>query len=161
MSATIKHTAKAKAITEQRALEAMAEYARAKASVESIESQQAIDILEVKQQYAKDLQAYTQQRDEALEVVHAYAEQHPELFSDKKSRTFGMGQIGYRQGPEKLQLIEGWNWDKVAECIDDDFKRVKEEVKKDALLNAAKTDPEWAKEVGVAIVREEIFFVKI
>lgn len=161
MSATIKRNAKAKAITEQRAQEAMQEYAALKSSIDTLAAKQEADMLKVKTKYADDLQRYKEQMEAAAEVLRTYAEENPQLFADKKTRPLGLGQIGYRQGPEKLILLEGWSWEKVTEWVDDDFKRVKEEIDKAALLKAAKTDLEWAAEVGLTIGREESFFIKV
>lgn len=162
MSTTVKNKTKTTPKVERyQALEAMTEYAAASASLETVEAQKRLEVLEIEQRYREDVESYKQQMDESFALLKQYAEQNPEIFEEAKSVKMGAGVCGYRVGPEKLDLLPSWDWDKVANSVDSKLKRVKVEVDKKALLTLAKANAEKAAGYGVQVVREESFFVKI
>jgi phage host-nuclease inhibitor protein Gam len=161
MSTTVKNKTKTRKLDRVQALEAMAEYAAATASLEAIESQKRLEVLEIETRYREDLEAYKQQLDASYALLKQYADENPEMFEDAKSVKMGVGQFGFRVGPEKLDLLPDWDWDKVGNTVDSKLKRVKVEVDKKALLALAKTNAEKAAAYGVQVVRDEAFFVKI
>lgn len=139
----------------------MKQYAEAEAKLAQEEASQNLAIANAKGKYADKLADLTAQRNAAFELLQTYAQENKEEFGDKKTQPIGIGQVGFRQGPAKLVLMEGWDWDKVTEWVSDEYKRTKEEVDKKALLDAAQMNPEWGLEVGVKVEKDEKFFVKV
>jgi len=96
-----------KLITEVNRDTAEEAFARYNSCVSRLEVQQGkmnTEITAVKEKYEGSISKLQDEKEEAFEVLQAYAESNPELFQDKKSIDFTHGTIGFRTGTPKLVL---------------------------------------------------------
>ncbi|KAK6033563.1 bacteriophage Mu Gam like protein [Ostertagia ostertagi] len=118
------------------------------------------EITTVKEKYESKINALQEEKEQAFEVMQAYAENNPTEFEGKKSKDFTHGTIGFRTGTPKLSLRKGYKWAGVLDLVKQHMKkyiRTKEELDKDGLLMARKDVD--LKTVGLEVVQDESFYV--
>lgn len=102
---------------------------------------------------------------EKSSLVQAWAEANPAEFNGAKSLDLVHGLIGWRTGNPQLKTLSGWTWDRVLEHLKeytayDEFVRSKEEVNKQAILDARDTFVGGVlRSIGVKVIQEESFFI--
>jgi phage host-nuclease inhibitor protein Gam len=101
--------------------------------------------------------------------IERWAGDHRLEFGDRKSMEFSQAVVGFRMAPASVKFLEGWDFARVIDAAKKKFKRfvrIKSDLDRQRILSdyrkdtPAVTDSEL-KTIGVAIWREEKFFVEI
>lgn len=156
-----------KIITEVNRESAEDAFARYNNCVSRLEVQQGkmnSEITAVKEKYETNISKLQEEKEEAFEVLQAFAESNPELFQDRKSIDFTHGTIGFRTGMPKLATRKGFKWPAVFELVKEKMKkyiRTKEEVDKEGLLaDRNELGADKLKEIGLEVTQDETFYVQ-
>lgn len=143
-------------------------------TIKQIQETAAMDaeIAAVRQRYEANLGTYSEQLKIKSEMLHAWAQTHPEEFpKNRKSIEFVQGTVGFRKGNPTLALASrAFTWDKVSTILQGlrwrKFIRVKREVDKEAILaraaavkNATKFSSQVLSRIGLKINQDESFYV--
>ncbi len=153
-------------ITREQMEQAFGEFALADARIQRIGADLDAKITKLREEKALELAALEQAREDAFEVMQAFAAENREaLFSKKKSMDTAHGVLGFRIGNPKLKLLKGYTWLSVLSLARErmpDFIRTSEEVNKDKLLDERKVDGMEARmaKIGVTVVQDETFYVE-
>lgn len=140
---------------------AMHDYANATAEITALEAAKKLELNALEEKYRPQLNDLKTKLETAQTVIEEFVKANDSIFDGKKSTRFGVGTIGYRSGTPKLQLLDGWDWDKVKPELDEKYIRTVQEIDKTALLKDFKEEPETLEEVGLTITQEETFFIKL
>lgn len=152
-------------ITRQQAEDAFAEFAEADARQQRIQATMDMQITKIREKYSEDISRLTDAKDQAFDLLHAYAENNRDEFGKKKSLEFTHGMIGFRTGTPKLKTLKGFTWASVLTLMKKampDYVRTKEEPNKEALL-ADREKPAVKSalpDIGVMVDQDETFFVE-
>lgn len=149
-------------VNREAAEEAFARYNNCVSRLEVQQGKMNSEITAVKEKYETNISKLQDEKDEAFEMLQAYAESNPELFQDKKSLDFTHGTIGFRTGMPKLSPRKGFKWPAVFELVKQrltKYIRTKEEVDKEALLADRNVLADQLKDVGLEVVQDETFYV--
>lgn len=145
----------------------LAQYATAHAKREQTNAQMDERITKIREEYAADLEEYTERVNENFQKLQMYYEVKPELFQKRKSVETAHGLIGFRTGTPKLKTLKGYTWAVVLKLLKAkealSYIRVKEEPAKDILL-AEREKPETIglmTEVGIEVVQEDTFYIDL
>ena len=99
------------AVSRETADEAFAAYAKSDAQISKINAEIELQCAKIRERYADRLATLTIERDNAFDILHAYAtENQAELFTKKKSLDMAHGTIGFRTGTPKLKTLKGFTW---------------------------------------------------
>lgn len=149
-----------KNVSREQCEEAFAKYNNALSSLRIIEGEMNSKITAVKEKYEPKVNGINEEKEEAYEVLEAFAKEKPELFEGKKSIEFTHGIMGFRTGMPKLSPRRGFKWPAVLEMVKDklaDYIRIKEDVNKEKLLaDRSQLD---LKSVGLEVTQDEDFYV--
>lgn len=153
-------------ITSEQAEMAFAEFAKADAKMQNIQSKMDMEMTRIREKYADDLVKQQEIKDSNFEIIQTFAtEKRDELFCKRKSYESAHGVFGFRTGTPKLKNMKGFRWASVTNMVKEflpDYIRVSEELAKDKLL--ADRDKEEVAELfpkcGVMIVQDETFYVE-
>lgn len=153
-------------ITSEQAEMAFAEFAKADAKMQNIQSKMDMEMTRIREKYADDLAKQQEIKDSNFEIIQTFAtEKRDELFCKRKSYESAHGIFGFRTGTPKLKNMKGFTWASVTNMVKEflpDYIRVSEELAKDKLL--ADRDKEEVAELfpkcGVMIVQDETFYVE-
>ena len=149
-------------VSRENAEEAFAQYNTCYSQLEIQQGKMNAELTAIKEKYENKIKDLQEKRDEHFEMLQAFAESSPDLFSTKKSLEFTHGTIGFRTGTPKLTCLKGYKWPAVFDLLKKkqwtDFIRVKEEVDKESLL-AGRAELPLA-DVGLEVVQDETFFVQ-
>lgn len=121
----------------------------------------------VRQEYQEKITDLKAKQSSLLKIVQKWAERNKKTsFSDKKSKQFLFGKLGFRTGTHKLKTVKGVKWADVLEKIKKlapDYLRTKEEVAKDKLLADRENEGIVSvyESLGVKVVQEESFFIEL
>ncbi len=123
------------------------------------------ELTSIRAKYEADLTNLSQELDEKVELVRAWAEANPDEFKGLKSLDLVFGVIGWRTGQPTLKTITGWTWDRVLEKLKTVdwlvYVRTKEEVAKQQIIADRETiGPDGLRTIGVKVVQSEAFFVE-
>ena len=152
-------------ITKAEAEEAFADYAQADAKQQQLTSKMDEAITKIRAKYADEIAELTDKKDEAFEVMHAYAENNRDDFGKKKSMDLTHGTIGFRTGTPALKTAKGFTWKSVTVLLEKgykDFVRQVTEPAKDKIL-ADRLKPEvklMMEDCGIVVDQAETFFVE-
>lgn len=152
-------------ITAQQAEEAFADFAKADAKQQEINARMDGEITKIREKYADKLSTLATDKEQAFEVLQAYATNNRDAFGKKKSMELAHGVIGFRTGTPKLKTLRGFTWASVLKLVKNvlpEYIRTAEEVAKDKLL-ADREKPEVSSqfaEVGIMVDQDETFFVE-
>ena len=91
-------------VSEAEANKALAQHAEADSQIQKLNAQIEIEINKIREKHAASLAAYQSKHEETLDILHAYAEQNPQLFTTKKSLEMQHGIIGFRAGQPKVEI---------------------------------------------------------
>lgn len=141
--------------------EAFVKYNNATSQLQVLEGNMNKAITAIKEKFESKITGLQEEKDDAFEMMQAYAEAHPEQFEKKKSMGFTHGIIGFRTGTPKLQPRKGFKWAGVLETIKESFGkyiRVKEELNKELLLADRNTID--LKEMHLEVIQDETFYVE-
>ena len=154
-------------ITSETMEAAMAEYAAADAKLAKINATMDEQFTRIREKYSDEIQKLTEIKDNAFEVVQAFAvENKAELFAKKKSMESAHGIFGFRTGTPKLKTLKGFTWGAALNLLKEflpGYVRVIEEPAKDKLL-ADREMPEVQKNMGkcgIEVVQDEVFFIEL
>lgn len=154
-------------ITSETMEAAMAEYAAADAKLAKINATMDEQFTRIREKYSDEIQKLTETKDNAFEVVQAFAvENKAELFAKKKSMESAHGIFGFRTGTPKLKTLKGFTWGAALNLLKEflpGYVRVIEEPAKDKLL-ADREMPEVQKNMGkcgIEVVQDEVFFIEL
>jgi phage host-nuclease inhibitor protein Gam len=117
--------------------------------------------------FAADMANYPAQLKIRIASLEAWAETNKtELFSDDRSVTTPAGSFGFRTGMPKVELIRGWNTERVVNAVLKLFPkrgwlRQVWELDKEAMIADRKKAAADLAEVGVKVKQGESFFVDI
>lgn len=154
-----------KGITQAEFQDAIAAYAKADAKIANKQSKLDEKIAALREKEAPELTKLEDEKEVNFNKMHAYCEEHPELFEKKKSMETAHGSVGYRIGTPKLKTLRGFTWAAALNLIKKqlpDYVRTKEEPNKEAILaNRAELGAEALKDVGIQVVKDETFFVQL
>jgi phage host-nuclease inhibitor protein Gam len=148
-------------VTQNACEEAFADYNACISDLQVLEGKMNAEITRVKEKYESRISLLQAERDDAFEVMQAWAEYNPDRFADKKSLDFTHGTIGFRTGMPKLSLLRGFKWPAVLQLVKQNlpaYVRVKEDVDKERML--ADRNAIDLKRVGVCVEQDETFFVQ-
>ena len=153
-------------ITTEKMNEAFGEYATADAEIQAITAQMDVEFTAIREKSADRLAELKKQKDDAFNVIQAFAVENKEtLFSKKKSMDTAHGVLGFRIGNPKLKTLKGFTWEAVKALLkraNPDYIRTTEEVAKNELL--ADRDQagvaELMKEVGLSVAQDETFYLE-
>ncbi|MHC1762897.1 MAG: host-nuclease inhibitor Gam family protein [Verrucomicrobiia bacterium] len=123
------------------------------------------ELTSIRAEYEATLTRLSQDLDEKVELVRAWAEANPDEFKGLKSLDLVHGVIGWRTGQPTLKTLTGWTWDRVLEKLKAigwfSYVRSKEEVNKQQILAERETiAPENLRNIGVKVVQAEAFYVE-
>ncbi len=123
------------------------------------------ELTSIRAQYEADLTSLSQELDQKVELVRAWAEANPDEFKGLKSLDLVFGVIGWRTGQPTLKTLSGWTWDRVLEKLETigwfSYIRSKKEVNKQQILAERETiAPENLRAIGVKIAQSEAFYVE-
>lgn len=153
-------------VTAEQANEAFATYAKADASINKINAEIELQLAKLREKKADEITRLSADRDEAFEVLQAYAmENQAELFVKKKSLEMAHGTIGFRTGTPKLKTFKGFTWASALELVKNflpDYIRTSEEIAKDKMLADRDVDGMLAtmQKCGIGVVQDETFYVE-
>jgi phage host-nuclease inhibitor protein Gam len=165
--------------TREAADEAFKEYASAVAEITKVTAEIELECVRVRDARAGVLESLSRRRDEAFELLHAYATEHQEeLFAKRKSLEMAQGTIGFRTGTPKLKTLKGFTWASALQLVKEflpNYVRKEEEIAKDKLLadrEVTVTTGVGASEseevpmltlmakCGITVAQDETFFVE-
>ena len=145
---------------------AFAEFATADAKLQKINATMDVKFTEIRERYSDEMQKLNEQKDNAFDVLQAFALENKEvLFTKKKSMESAHGVLGFRTGTPKLKTLKGFTWGAVTNLLKEflpGYVRTSEEPAKDKLL-ADREEPEVADlfgKVGIYVDQDETFFVE-
>lgn len=154
-------------ITSEQMETAFAEYAAADARLAKINATMDEQITRIREKYSDDIAQLTSTKDNAFEIVQAYAQENREvLFAKKKSLDAAHGTYGFRTGTPKLKTLKGFTWEAVKNLLKEflpKYVRVQEEPAKDKLLadREVKKVAENLAKCGITVVQDETFFIEL
>ena len=152
-------------ITREQAEEAFAKFAAADANQQKITAQMDVQITKIRDKYSEQLTELSEAKEEAFELIQAYAVNNRDEFGKKKSMELTHGVIGFRTGTPKLKTLKGYTWPSVLNLLKNflpAYVRTVEEPAKDRLL-ADREVTEIAAlfpKVGIMVDQDEAFFVE-
>lgn len=150
-------------VNREAAEEAFARYNNCVSRLEVQQGKMNSELTAVKEKYESNISKLQDEKDEAFEMLQAFAESNPDLFQDKKSIDFTHGTIGFRTGTPKLVTRKGFTWPAVLQLVKGKigkYIRSKEELDKELLLADRKTLGEATlKELGMEVKQDETFYV--
>ncbi len=121
-------------------------------------------ILEANERYAADIARYTAAMEAEADALRAWALAHPDEFAKRKSLDLASAVIGFRTDPPKVALLNrSWTWDKVTSLLASqapEFVRTKQEVNKEAILDAYASNQTDLSAYGIKVTQSEQFFVE-
>lgn len=165
-------------VTREAAEEAFAQYAKADASINKIQTEVELKCAQIREKWQDKLSALTVERGEAFDVLQGFAAEHPELFAKKKSLDMVHGTIGFRTGTPKLKTLKGFTWASALELVKSILPGYIREgeptIAKDKLLADREADEvfinvgdgdtvsmaEAMKGCGLQVVQDETFYVE-
>lgn len=164
-------------VTREAADEAFATFAKADAQCNKINADIELACAKIREKWADKLTVLQAERDAAFDTLQAFASEHPELFTKKKSLEMAHGTIGFRTGTPKLKTLKGFTWEAAKTLVKKllpDYIRTTEEIAKDKMLadrdsqQMREGDPlgpgkpmsEAMAECGIQVVQEEAFYVE-
>ncbi len=154
-------------VTSEQMETAFAEYAAADARLAKINATMDEQITRIREKYSDDIAQLTSTKDNAFEIVQAYAQENREvLFAKKKSLDAAHGTYGFRTGTPKLKTLKGFTWEAVKNLLKEflpKYVRVQEEPAKDKLLadREVKKVAENLAKCGITVVQDETFFIEL
>lgn len=154
-------------VTSEQMETAFAEYAAADARLAKINATMDEQITRIREKYSDDIAQLTSIKDNAFEIVQAYAQENREvLFAKKKSLDAAHGTYGFRTGTPKLKTLKGFTWEAVKNLLKEflpKYVRVQEEPAKDKLLadREVKEVAENLAKCGITVVQDETFFIEL
>lgn len=144
---------------------AFAEYAKADSQMQKINAEMELQMTRIRERNQSAIDALQQAKDDSFAVMQAYATEHPELFTKRKSLETVHGIIGFRTGTPKLKTGKGFTWASVLELLKTflpSYVRTVEEPAKDKLL-ADRDDEDVAPllaKCGIVVAQDESFYVE-
>ncbi|MEJ5303229.1 MAG: hypothetical protein HPY80_03575 [Bacteroidales bacterium] len=154
-------------VSREQAEEALTLYAEADARQQAITAKMDLEITRIRDKYQDELAELQQKKDNAFEIVQAFAtEQKAQLFAKKKSLEMVHGIIGFRTGNPKLKTLKGFTWGAVLQLLKEflpQYVRTIEEPAKDKLL-ADREDETVAAlfpKVGIYVDQDETFYIEL
>lgn len=164
-------------VTREAADEAFATFAKADAQCNKINADIELACAKIREKWADKLTVLQAERDAAFDTLQAFATEHPELFTKKKSLYMAHGTIGFRTGTPKLKTLKGFTWEAAKTLVKKllpDYIRTTEEIAKDKMLadrdsqQMREGDPlgpgkpmsEAMAECGIQVVQDETFYVE-
>src|SRR3546814_18339656 len=90
-------------ITRQQAEDAFAEFAEADARQQRIQATMDMQITKIREKYSEDISRLTDAKDQAFDLLHAYAENNRDEFGKKKSIDFKNRLNEYRTGTTQIK----------------------------------------------------------
>lgn len=150
-------------VTRELAEEAFATYNTKVSSLMIIEGEMNKKITAIKEKYENSINELQDARDEAMDVVHAFAIDHPELFTERKSVEWTHGSFGFRTGTPKLKPRKGFTWASILELVkrlQPKYLRTVEEVNREAIIADREKLADKIKDIGAEVVQDETFFIK-
>lgn len=146
---------------------AFAEYAMSAGEISKQTAKMEQEITKVREKYSDVIANHQEAAKASCTIIEDYCKENKDaLFTDKRSMDTLHGTVGFRKGTPKLKMLPKWNWDKVLDKVKEllpEYVRKKEEVDKDALIDARKDEKvaPFMNQVGVYVVQDEIFFVQL
>lgn len=153
-------------VTAEQAEAAFADFAKADAKIQHIQSKMDMEMTRIREKYAEQLAALNAAKDKSFDVLQAFAvENRDELFCKKKSVESAHGVFGFRTGTPKLKNLKGFTWAAVTNLCKEllpSYIRISEELAKDKLLADRELPKvaEYFPKIGVQVVQEETFYVE-
>ena len=152
-------------ISQEQANDAFATYAKADAQIQKINAEIELHCAKIRETQADRLSQLDAEREQSFDVLQAYAVEHPELFTKKKSLDMAHGTIGFRTGTPKLKTLKGFTWASVLQMVREflpGYVRTSEEVAKDKLLADRDEDGMFDKmsKCGIQVAQDETFYVE-
>ena len=144
---------------------AFAEYAKADSQMQKINAEMELQMTRIRERNQSAIDALQQAKDDSFAVLQAFATEHPELFTKRKSLETVHGTIGFRTGTPKLKTGKGFTWASVLELLKTflpSYVRTVEEPAKDKLL-ADRDDEDVAPllaKCGIVVAQDESFYVE-
>lgn len=125
-------------VTREAADNAFATFAKTDAGINKINADIELQCAKIREKHQAELTQLTQQRDQAFDILQAFAtENQAELFTKKKSLDMAHGTIGFRTGTPKLKTLKGFTWASALTLVKKyipGYVRTSEEIAKDKLL---------------------------
>jgi phage host-nuclease inhibitor protein Gam len=150
--------------TREMADEAFKEYAEAVAELTKVTAEIELECVRIRDARAGQIETLGKRRDEAFELLHAYATEHQEeLFAKKKSLEMAQGTIGFRTGTPKLKTLKGFTWASALQLVREflpNYLRRTEEIAKDKLLADREEVGAELERCGIMVAQDETFFVE-
>jgi phage host-nuclease inhibitor protein Gam len=147
----------------------LGEIAAASARHAGLVAELETELTKTRQSFEGEIDALARDIELKTGLLQQWAESSPEEFQEgKKSVDMLHGRIGFRTGTPKLKTLAGWTFERVkdackADCLGEQFVRVKETLDKEALLGAfasgTLTDAQL-RAVGCRVAQDESFFVE-
>jgi phage host-nuclease inhibitor protein Gam len=153
-------------VTSEQMEAAFGNYAIADARVAKINATIDVQMTNIREKYADEIQKLNEVKGKAFDLMQAYAtENKDELFARRKSLESVHGTLGFRTGTPKLKTLKGFTWGAVTNLLKEflpNYVRISEEAAKDKLL-ADRGDEEISAlftKVGIAVTQDEVFYVE-
>ena len=152
-------------ITREMAEASFATFADSDARQQRITAKMDQEITKIREKYQDEVTKLQDKKDEAFDVMQAFAMENRELFAKKKSLEMLHGVFGFRTGTPILKTRKGFTWAAVTNLLKEflpSYVRTKEEPAKDKLISD-RDIPEVAEmfpNVGVFVDQDETFYVE-
>jgi phage host-nuclease inhibitor protein Gam len=153
-------------VTAEQAEAAFADFAKADAKIQHIQSKMDMEMTRIREKYADELAKLSETRDECFGLMQTFAtEKREELFSKRKSYESAHGVFGFRTGTPKLKNMKGFTWASVTNMVKEflpEYIRTAEELAKDKLLADREKEEvaELFPKCGIIVVQDETFYVE-
>lgn len=153
-------------VTAEQAEAAFADFAKADAKIQHIQSKMDMEMTRIREKYADELAKLSETRDECFGLMQTFAtEKREELFSKRKSYESAHGVFGFRTGTPKLKNMKGFTWASVTNMVKEflpEYIRTAEELAKDRLLADREKEEvaELFPKCGIIVVQDETFYVE-
>lgn len=153
-------------VTAEQAEAAFADFAKADAKIQHIQSKMDMEMTRIREKYADELAKLSETRDECFGLMQIFAtEKREELFSKRKSYESAHGVFGFRTGTPKLKNMKGFTWASVTNMVKEflpEYIRTAEELAKDKLLADREKEEvaELFPKCGIIVVQDETFYVE-
>jgi len=121
-------------------------------------------ILHANERDAADIARYQAEMEAEADALRAWALANPDEFARRKSLDLTSAVIGFRTDPPKVSLLSrAWTWEKVTALLAaqaPEFVRTKQEVNKEAILDAYASNHTDLSAYGIKVTQSEQFFVE-
>ena len=147
----------------QEADEVLKQIGNASQAIKKQESEMNLKITQVQEKFSPVIAELTEQKIGLERNLQLFCESKRDEFADKKTKELSFGSVSFRFATPSLKTLKGFTWESVKNIVKSSkklasaFIKTKEDLNKQAILNADLKESELAK-LGLTISQEESFY---